>query len=115
MRLSQQVEVGLEAGRVREADLAQRAEAETRCNADQPAHRAQLFRRDEPDAAQCRKYEVPVAFDCLAGTAPISAAVGRQKLPVFPVETGISSIFPTQPSFGCKNGEANQVLASEFP
>jgi hypothetical protein len=30
MRLSQQVEVGLEAGRVREADLAQRAEAETR-------------------------------------------------------------------------------------
>jgi hypothetical protein len=39
----------------------------------------------------------------------------RAKLPVFPVETGISSIFPTQPSFGCKNGSENQVLACEFP
>ena len=56
MRLSRQVEVGLEARRVREADLARRAEAETRGNADQPAHRAQLFRRDEPDAANARTF-----------------------------------------------------------
>jgi hypothetical protein len=48
-----------------------------------------FFRRDEPDAAQRGKDEVPVAFDCLENPPLISAAVGGQKLPVFPVETGI--------------------------
>ena len=98
MRLSQQVEIGLEARRVGKPDLAQRAEADTRRNADQPARRAQLRRRDEPDAAQREdavgKDEVPVAFDCLESAAPISAAVGAQKLPVFPVETGNFFDFP---------------------
>jgi hypothetical protein len=35
--------------------------------------------------------------------------------PVFPVEPGIFAILPDKYGFGTGNGEANQVLASEFP
>jgi hypothetical protein len=35
--------------------------------------------------------------------------------PVFPVETGILSIFPIRPLFGSEEDEVNQALASEFP
>jgi hypothetical protein len=80
----------LEARLVGKPDLAQRAEAE--------------------NAVQRGPAGAP-----LAQQAAATEAVGGQKLPVFPVETGISSIFPTQPSFGCKNGSENQVLACEFP
>ena len=52
----------------------------------------------EPGATQREdavgKDAVPVAFDCLESMAPISAAVGGQKLPVFPVETGNFIDFP---------------------
>jgi hypothetical protein len=37
------------------------------------------------------------------------------KFPVFPVEPGISSIFPVEAPFGCENGEAHQAFAAEFP
>jgi len=99
MRLSQQVEIGLEARRVGKPDLAQRAEADTRRNADQPAHRLRsFFAATKPGATQREdavgKDEVPVAFDCLESAAPISAAVGGQKFPVFPVETGNFFDFP---------------------
>ena len=94
MRLPQQIEVGLEARLVGRPDLAQRAEAENavqRGPAGAPL--AQLRRRDRAGRTQradtTGKDEVPVAFDCFEGTAPISAAVDGQKLPVFPVETGI--------------------------
>jgi hypothetical protein len=33
----------------------------------------------------------------------------------FPSKPGISSILPTQPSFGPKKDEANQSVASQFP
>jgi hypothetical protein len=37
------------------------------------------------------------------------------QFPVFPVEPGISSIYPLQPPLDCENIEANQTLAREFP
>jgi hypothetical protein len=38
------------------------------------------------------------------------------KIPVFPLETGISlNPPPTKPPFGSKNGEPNQTDADEFP
>jgi hypothetical protein len=40
---------------------------------------------------------------------------GRVKFPFFPVETGISSIYPAQPAFGRKNGKPNQAVAGQFP
>jgi hypothetical protein len=35
--------------------------------------------------------------------------------PVFPVEPGISSIFPIEPTFGRENRKQNQTIAGEFP
>jgi hypothetical protein len=37
------------------------------------------------------------------------------QFPVFPVEPGISSIFPLPPPFGRENIEEIQTLAREFP
>jgi hypothetical protein len=37
------------------------------------------------------------------------------QFPVFPVEPGISSIFPLPLPFGRENIEANQTFAGQFP
>jgi hypothetical protein len=42
-------------------------------------------------------------------------SIGVGKIPVIPVEPGISSIYPAQPAFGRENGGANQALAGKFP
>jgi predicted TIM-barrel fold metal-dependent hydrolase len=39
----------------------------------------------------------------------------RTRFPVFPIEPGISSIFPTELPFDWENIEANQPLADQFP
>jgi hypothetical protein len=45
--------------------------------------------------------------------ANVALNIVRNKFPVFPVEPGISPIFPMQPLFRREDGEANQALASE--
>jgi len=44
-----------------------------------------------------------------------SRAPMGMKFPVFPVEPGISSIFPAQPPLDRENGEVNQSLARKLP
>jgi hypothetical protein len=54
--------------------------------------------------------QAPLSGGCAAARA---AAAG--KFPVFPVETGILSIFPDLRCFDHENGQPNQALAGQFP